>query len=245
MAAFGIILALALAQAEPSAPEAPAADPAPAPAAAPAPSAPAKAAPKAPAAGQTLFHGPSSPEEVARQLERIRRMDPDQAAEAVQDITDRLRARGSDFGNEPEHAGFEFSEAARLRMQTLPELEQVRTMARMFMTQLIAGDARGVTQLAGFPFQLEDRKLTTPEELHREWLKNLRPKRTDLLSLYDVEILSPSEMEKKYGRPPARVAALPWRAPNTYVAVANVSGHAAVLVLRQYGVNWQVVGYTD
>ncbi|MBK7860752.1 MAG: hypothetical protein IPJ65_19545 [Archangiaceae bacterium] len=127
----------------------------------------------------------------------------------------------------------------------LPEVEQVKYSAREFFTQLIAGDARNITQSCAFPFQLEERKLQNPDELFQEWLRNLRAKRTDLLTLYDIEVLSPADMEKKYGKPPARLANLPWRNPKTYVAVANLSGHAAVAVFKNTGTAWAVVGYAD
>jgi hypothetical protein len=117
----------------------------------------------------------------------------------------------------------------------------------MVFNDLISGDARGLVLLSGYPFQLEDRRLEMPDELHKEWLKNLRSKRTDLLTLYDLEVLTPSEMEKKYGKPPARLGSLPLRAPRTYVVVANLSGHAAIAVFRP-GTNalaWQMVSYHD
>ncbi|MBL8953501.1 MAG: hypothetical protein JNK82_22185 [Myxococcaceae bacterium] len=127
----------------------------------------------------------------------------------------------------------------------LPEPEQVKYSAREFFTQLIAGDARNITNTCALPFQLEERRLQTPEELFQEWLRNLRAKRTDLLTLYDIEVLTPAEMEKKYGAPPKRLQALPWRGQKTYVAIANLSGHAAIAVFRQTGLMWAVVGYAD
>ena len=85
-----------------------------------------------------------------------------------------------------------------------------------------------------------------PDELHKEWLKNLRSKRTDLLTLYDVEVLTAAEMEKKYGRPPARLNAMPWKAPKTLIAIGNLSGHAAVAIFRLHPTGrWQLVGYHD
>jgi hypothetical protein len=102
-----------------------------------------------------------------------------------------------------------------------------------------------VVALSGFPFQLEDRRLATPEELFGELLKNLRSKRTDLLTLYDVEILSPADMEKKYGKPPSRLRDLQWHGQHTWVAVGNVSGHAAVAVVKLDSLRWTVVGYHD
>ena len=77
------------------------------------------------------------------------------------------------------------------------------------------------------------------------WTRSLRSRRTDLLKLYSVEILTPAEMEKKYGKPPARLSAWPLKSGTTFVAVANLSGHAAIVLLRQAGAAWQVVGFHD
>ena len=73
----------------------------------------------------------------------------------------------------------------------------------------------------------------------------LRQGRADALKLYGVEVLLPADMEKKYGKSPQRLSAWNTRAPNTYFAVGNLSGHAAVLMLRQAGAAWQVVGFHD
>ena len=61
----------------------------------------------------------------------------------------------------------------------------------------------------------------------------------------EIEILSPAEMEKKYGKPPGRLANLPWHAPKTFLAVANLSGHAGVAVIAASPKGWRVVGYHD
>jgi len=97
----------------------------------------------------------------------------------------------------------------------------------------------------GLPFMLEDRRIDRADELRSEWVKNLRAKRTDLLVLYDVELLTPPEMEKKYGAPPRRLSGWSWRSANTSLAVGNLSGHAMVLLLRPVGAAWQIVGFHD
>jgi hypothetical protein len=125
-----------------------------------------------------------------------------------------------------------------------PQLAQV--IARRFFNDLLLGDARELVYgECAFPFFMEDKKFSTPEELLPEWLKILRDKRTDLLTLYGIEMLSPAEMEKKYGKPPARLANLPWHAPKTVLAVGNLSGHAGVVVIASGQKGWRVVGYHD
>ena len=228
-----------------------------------APEAPAPAA--APPAADAPGPGASSPapaprprlspqvntEKLARDLERLKRLPPDEAAKEAERI-------GRDLGQikPPASPGPADSPPGTLKQQSqVPaapagqphtEVDWVRDEARIFFTHMLAGDARSLVEHSAFPFQLEDRRVGSPEELMQEWLKALRSKRTDLMTLFGVEVLTPTEMEKKYGKPPARLSALPWKAPRTYVAIANLSGHAAVALLKDVGGgDWKVVGYHD
>jgi len=127
----------------------------------------------------------------------------------------------------------------------LTPAQQVEVMARGFFNDLIAGDTNRVVARAGFPFFMEGRRVDRPEDLKTQWGKTLRSRRADLLKLYSVEVLLPADMEKKYGKAPQRLSGWNWRSPNTYLAVGNLSGHATILLLRQAGAAWQVVGFHD
>jgi hypothetical protein len=215
------------------------------PAAAPKPAepAPAPAANDQPAAAPAIIPQRTlhNADEIARELKRIQGLPPEEAAEAMKELQKRMPTE-EEHPRRPQ----QIVKPPDVRdYATLPEIDQARYSAREFFNELIAGDARAIVSNCGFPFQLEDRKLYSPEEAFQEWLRNLRAKRTDLLTLYDIEILSPADMEKKYGRPPSRLANLPWKHDKTYVAVANLSGHAAIAVLHQQGLAWAVVGYAD
>lgn len=108
----------------------------------------------------------------------------------------------------------------------------MKTEARFILENLLTGDARRAVSELAYPFQLEDKKYGTPEELVAAWVKQLRAKRTDLITLYDIEVLPLAEMEKKYGKPPARLRLENLKDPDVYAAVGNLSGHAAVLLFR-------------
>lgn len=124
--------------------------------------------------------------------------------------------------------------------------DRVRDEARYLLSYLLTGDVRGSVPMLSFPFQLEERRFEAPESLVVTWVKQLRNKRTDLVTLYDVEVLPYAEMEKKYGKPPARLGAIaPGRGTEVYAAVANLSGHAAVILYRQEGSDWKAFAYTD
>ena len=231
---FALTTALLLGQAEAE----PGAEPAPAPAAA-APAAPSAASP---ASGERVAPRALSPEALQREMERIGRLPPEEAARAATDLQQRMPK--ADMTARPRLPAEPVIPEVK-NYAALPEEEQVKYSAREFFTQLIAGDARNITNNCGLPFQLEERRLQTADELFQEWLRNLRAKRTDLLTLYDIEVLTPADMEKKYGKPPARLQSLPWRGQKTYVAVANLSGRAAIAVFRYTGMNWAVVAYAD
>ena len=181
--------------------------------------------------------------EIERLKHRISKMDdPVQAAEAAAELT---RKMPKPMDVEAYKRQNQIAMPDVKNYAELPEVDQVKYSAREFFTQLLAGDARALVNSCAFPFQLEERRLQNSDELFQEWLRNLRAKRTDLVTLYDIEVLSPADMEKKYGKPPNRLQNMPWRNAKTYVAIANLSGHAAVAVLRQTGPGWAVVGYAD
>lgn len=128
----------------------------------------------------------------------------------------------------------------------LSEPDQALVVARSFFDALVSGDAGKVVDYAGVPFMLEDRRIDRPSELRSTWARHLRSKRTDLLTLYGVEVLTAAEMEKKYGQPPARLKNWPWRqGPQQFIAVANLSGRAAIVVMKAAGATWQVIAYHD
>ncbi|MBM7115932.1 hypothetical protein [Archangium primigenium] len=117
--------------------------------------------------------------------------------------------------------------------------------ARYVINYLLTGDVRGIVTMISFPFQLEERRFDAPEPLVATWVKQLRDKRTDLVTLYGIEVLPYAEFEKKYGKPPARLGAIVPRGVEVYVAVANLSGHAAVLLYRTSPEGWRAFAYTD
>jgi hypothetical protein len=128
---------------------------------------------------------------------------------------------------------------------SLSATDQGKVIARSFLLDVLHGDLRGLVAHSGLPFMMEGRRIDQPEALRAEWSRVLRTRRLDLLILYDIEVLAPADMEKKYGKPPSRLSAWAVRAPNTLLAVANLSGHSAVLLLRQVGLTWQVTGFHD
>ena len=124
--------------------------------------------------------------------------------------------------------------------------EDVREEARYLLSSLLSGDVRSIAPSLSYPFQLEERRFDTPESLVVTWIKQLRQKRTDLITLYDIEVLPYAELEKKYGKPPARLGAIvPRGSGEVYAAVANLSGRAAIILYRETIEGWSAFAYTD
>ncbi len=194
-----------------------------------------------PSAAPTAPSGPARPkgaDEVKRLMEKLPSMKPEDRAAA-------LEAMIKQYGQVDSNPVLPGNDVDLDKYLGLTAAEQAEVVARGFFTDLIAADTGKLVARAGYPFFMEARRVDRPDDLRTQWGKSLRSRRADLLKLYSVEVFLPADMEKKYGKPPARLSAWNWRSPNTYVAVGNLSGHAAVLLLHQAGAAWQVVGFHD
>lgn len=154
-------------------------------------------------------------------------------------------ARPKPAAERPARAEPSGAPAAEARAPSEEEIAEVTTEAQRFFSRLLAADGRALVAQSAFPFHLEARRVDGPEDLLQEWLRHLRTKRTDLLTVRGLEVLTPAQMERKYGRPPPRLASFPWRFSRTYLAVADLSGRAAIAVFRAAGAQWKVIGYHD
>lgn len=131
------------------------------------------------------------------------------------------------------------------RYLDLTPQQQAEVVARGFFNDLITGDSNRLVARAGYPFFMETRRIDRPEELRAQWARAVRSRRTDVLKLYSIEVLAPADMEKKYGKPPQRLSSWPLRTGTTFLVIGNLSGHAAILLLRQAGAAWQIVAFHD
>jgi hypothetical protein len=136
-------------------------------------------------------------------------------------------------------------EIAPDRARAADDSAAVLERARSYFSDLLAARVREVVDQSELPFFLEGRKINTAEELFQEWTRNLGPKRVDLLKLYGIEVLTPAEMESKYGPPPARLGSFPWNSAHSYIAIGNLSGRAAIVLFRRGRSGWRAVAYHD
>ncbi|MDP1824758.1 MAG: hypothetical protein Q8L48_15995 [Archangium sp.] len=213
-------------------------EPEPAPPAAEAPPAEAQGEP---AAAPVAPAGPARPkgaDDVTRLMSKLPSMKPEERVAA-------LEALAKQYGQAESNPVLPTADIDLDKYLGLAPAEQAQVVARGFFLDLIAADTGKLLARSGYPFFMEARRVDRPEDLRTQFGKALRSRRADLLKLYSVEVFLPADMEKKYGKPPARLSAWNWRSPNTYVAVGNLSGHAAIVLLHQAGAAWQVVGFHD
>jgi hypothetical protein len=201
-----------------------------------APAAPAEPAPKAaePAPAAESAPATQAPAPADKPARRSRAPQPDTAAQAPAPAVQAPAA--------PAPAPDASSKAL-----TATEIQEgVRDEARVLLSSLLNGDVRGIAPSLTYPFQLEERRFDTPESLVMTWVKQLRQKRTDLISLYDIEVLSYADLEKKYGKPPARLGAIvPRGGVDVYAAVANLSGRGTIILYRYTREGWSAFAFTD
>jgi hypothetical protein len=215
----------------------PAGDPAPAPASDPA-GAPAPATGGA-GVDPAVSAMKRQADELARAAAKLKELPPTEREKAA----DELRKKSAALLGNPVVPPKDFNLD---EFYTLSDAEQALVVSRSFFDALVTGDAGRVVDFAGLPFMLEDRKIDRSDELRSTWARHLRSKRTDLITLYGIEVFTPAEMEKKYGPPPARLKSWTWRGGGpTYLAVANLSGRAAIVQLKPVGSTWQIVAYHD
>jgi hypothetical protein len=132
----------------------------------------------------------------------------------------------------------------------VPAAEQKRrdmqNDARFLFQCLLTGDVRSAANELFYPFQLEDKRYTTPEELVAAWVKQLRLKRTDLITLYDIEVIPLEELEKRHGKSPVRLGMDLRGQKDLWAAIGNLSGRAAIFLFRPFGEDeYRAFAYTD
>jgi hypothetical protein len=115
----------------------------------------------------------------------------------------------------------------------------------MFFNALVKHDLEGMRPYFRSETWLEGQRFGSPGSAMAAWAQVLDSRRGIEYRLYNLEIFTPEQMEKRYGKPPARLTQLPWRGPRTFIAVANLSGRAAIAVFRVEGEAITLAGFTD
>ncbi len=115
--------------------------------------------------------------------------------------------------------------------------------SRTFYTALLEKNVEILAQLCKAPFFFEGRAVGTDAEMKARWSNLIGGEPLEGVSLYDIELLSLEEMTQKYGKPPDRLRA--WSMQGAIFSVANLSGHATVVMWRKFGDKWLALGFHD
>ena len=112
-----------------------------------------------------------------------------------------------------------------------------------FLKAIAARDAEALMGLVHAPFFFEGKSVAGREDVMKRWTTLLGELRGTQSTVYGVELYTADEMTKKYGKPPAKLEAVPMR--GALFAVGNLDGHATVLALRKDAGLWTVFAFHD
>lgn len=108
---------------------------------------------------------------------------------------------------------------------------------------LIARDIETLVGLTPAPFSFDGSVARSAAEVRQRWAEILDRHPVERLRLYDVEVLGYDAAVKKYGKPPARLASVPFT--GSQIAIANLNGRATVVVWRKRARGYEAVAISD
>lgn len=117
------------------------------------------------------------------------------------------------------------------------------TAARRFVEALLGGRASEVAALCAPTFSFDGRTEKGADAIRVRWAEALAEPGPERATLLDLAVAPAADAQARLGRPPKRIA--PLLLPGTWVAVANVSGRAVVVVFGRQGGGWAATGLHD
>jgi hypothetical protein len=124
-----------------------------------------------------------------------------------------------------------------------PEREQALRAARAFLEALAASDPDALAHAASDRFSFDGEPQAGREAVRRRWREILAGRPGPAPRVNGVEVLAAQDAVARWGKPPARVAAL--ARPGAWVAVGDVGGRPVVLFLAREGGRLAVLGMHD
>jgi hypothetical protein len=124
-----------------------------------------------------------------------------------------------------------------------PERELVLRAARTFLEALAASDPDALARAASDRFSFDGEPQSGREAVRRRWREVLADRPGPAPRVNGVEVLAAQDAVARWGKPPARVAAL--ARPGVWVAVGDVGGRPVVLFLTREGGRVAVLGMHD
>jgi len=121
--------------------------------------------------------------------------------------------------------------------------EDLSEAARVFYLAILDKDVDRLVALCRAPFFFESRTANSEAEVRKKWETSLQSESMESLRVLGIEFFTYDEMLARYGKSPERLGSWPLRS-GTF-SVANLSGHAVVVLWRKVGAAWQPVGFHD
>lgn len=123
------------------------------------------------------------------------------------------------------------------------EREQVVLAARAFLDALAAGDADALARGSAERFSFDGDAQSGRDAVRRTWREIVAGRPGPAPRVNGVDVLPAADALARFGKPPARVAAL--ARPGVWVAVGDVGGRAVVLFVAREGGRLAVLGIHD
>ncbi len=112
-----------------------------------------------------------------------------------------------------------------------------------FARAMLAHDVDGLVALTPAPFSFDGTSAKSVAEVREHWASLLDRHPLTGVRLYGIEVLPFAGMVQRYGPPPARLANLPLR--QAMVGIANLGGHATLVLWRKRARGWQAFAVSD
>jgi hypothetical protein len=108
---------------------------------------------------------------------------------------------------------------------------------------LLAGDVEALSRLTPPGFSFDGRVVWNAADIKAEWLHALEQRPLAGVPLYGVEVVTADEMQRRYGKPPARLSQL--NLTGAQVAIVNLGGRAMLVFFKKKGDAWVPIGVSD
>jgi hypothetical protein len=115
--------------------------------------------------------------------------------------------------------------------------------AHQYYLAILSKNSEKLALLSRAPFFFEGKPVNSESDIKRTWENSLANQPLEGLRLSGVAFYTPEEMAARFGKPPDKLSG--WPMKGGMLSVANLSGHAAIVLWRKNGALWQAFAFHD
>lgn len=115
--------------------------------------------------------------------------------------------------------------------------------AAKFFQALLSRRPGEIAALCAPAFSFDGKVVAGADPIRSRWAEVVASHDDASYALLDMEVLSATDAQARYGKPPKRLAAL--AGPGAWVALANVSGRPTFVFFARQGAAWLATGMHD